>query len=199
MQDEINQRIEQLSQASPDTPVDENVVYLELVKPVKGRLYGLGSCGRVDASGASSSAGGPSYGSHEYQEMCRDYRRMQEALLKEQMERESLGRDLRDNQRRLQEENAELRSRYQRLEALVMSQHRGYQPTQPPHSHDHPDDPSRHLDDIGDGSGGVQTQQPPVDASTRQDDDLLHDDGAFLDLLMPTSPRTSPRPPPSAS
>ena len=106
---------------------------------------------------------------------------MQEALLKEQMERESLGRDLRANQQRLEEENFKLHSRYEHLETLIMSLHSSHQPTHPSHS-PHRDGPSRYLDDIAEGGADRVCIEY-----------LLTDHDTFLNQFMgPASP-----PPPS--
>ncbi|KAK9148087.1 hypothetical protein Scep_006844 [Stephania cephalantha] len=74
----------------PDTSIDEDVVYLEVVPEVKGRVYGLGSQGyhRKDIFGGASSSRGPAYGSHELEELQRDHQRLQETLLKERMEKQ---------------------------------------------------------------------------------------------------------------
>ncbi|KAK9169925.1 hypothetical protein Syun_002065 [Stephania yunnanensis] len=42
---ELTRRLEEMSTQSPDTSIDEDVVYLEVVPEVKGRVYGLGSQG----------------------------------------------------------------------------------------------------------------------------------------------------------
>ncbi|KAK9159709.1 hypothetical protein Syun_006050 [Stephania yunnanensis] len=41
--DELTRRLEEMSTQTPDTSIDEDVVYLEVVQEVKGRVYSLGS------------------------------------------------------------------------------------------------------------------------------------------------------------
>ncbi|KAK9105416.1 hypothetical protein Scep_022260 [Stephania cephalantha] len=74
---------------SPDTSIDEDAVYLEVVPEVKGRVYGLGSQGyhRSISSGEASSSRGLAYGPHELEELQRDHQWLQETLLNERMER----------------------------------------------------------------------------------------------------------------
>ncbi|KAK9111628.1 hypothetical protein Scep_019147 [Stephania cephalantha] len=43
--DELTRRLEEMFTQSPDTLIDEDAVYLEVVPEVKGRVYGLGSQG----------------------------------------------------------------------------------------------------------------------------------------------------------
>ncbi|KAK9157548.1 hypothetical protein Scep_004122 [Stephania cephalantha] len=77
-----------MSTQTPDTSIDEDVVYLEVVPEVKGRVYGLGSQGyhrSISSMGASSSRR-PAYGPHELEELQPDHQRLQETLLKERME-----------------------------------------------------------------------------------------------------------------
>ncbi|KAK9086814.1 hypothetical protein Syun_029208 [Stephania yunnanensis] len=52
---ELTRRLEEISTQTPDTSIDEDVVYLEVVPEVKGRVYGLGSQGyhRSISSGGS--------------------------------------------------------------------------------------------------------------------------------------------------
>ncbi|KAK9169107.1 hypothetical protein Syun_001247 [Stephania yunnanensis] len=75
---------------TPVTSIDEDVVYLEVVPEVKGRVYGLGSQGyhRIISSMGASSSRGPAYGLHELEELQRDHQSLQETLLKERMERQ---------------------------------------------------------------------------------------------------------------
>ncbi|KAK9162610.1 hypothetical protein Syun_003512 [Stephania yunnanensis] len=42
---ELTRELEEMSTQTPDTSIDEDVVYLEVVPEVKGRVYGLGSQG----------------------------------------------------------------------------------------------------------------------------------------------------------
>ncbi|KAK9107416.1 hypothetical protein Syun_023427 [Stephania yunnanensis] len=54
---ELTRRLEEMSTQNPDTSIDEDVVYLEVVPEVKGRVYGLGSQGyhrSISSGGASS-------------------------------------------------------------------------------------------------------------------------------------------------
>ncbi|KAK9087250.1 hypothetical protein Syun_029644 [Stephania yunnanensis] len=62
---------------TPDTSIDEDVVYLEVVPEVKGRVYGLGSQGyhRSISLGGASLSRGPAYGLHELVELQRDHQR----------------------------------------------------------------------------------------------------------------------------
>ncbi|KAK9128495.1 hypothetical protein Syun_017292 [Stephania yunnanensis] len=87
---ELTRRLEEISTQTPDTSIDEDAVYLEVVPEVKGRVYGLGSQGyhrSISSAGASSSQG-PTYGLRELEELQRDHQRLQETLLKERMERQ---------------------------------------------------------------------------------------------------------------
>ncbi|KAK9106994.1 hypothetical protein Syun_023005 [Stephania yunnanensis] len=98
---ELTRRLEEMSTQTPDTSIDEDVVYLEVVQDVKGRVYGLGSQGyhRSISSGGESSSQGPAYGLHELEELLRDHQRLQETLLKERMERqEQMRRDKMERQ-----------------------------------------------------------------------------------------------------
>ncbi|KAK9092769.1 hypothetical protein Syun_027680 [Stephania yunnanensis] len=115
---------------TPDTSIDEDDVYLEVVPEVKGRVYGLGSQGyhRSISLGGASSSRGPVYGLHELEELQRDHQRLQETLLKERMERqEQMQRDKME----YQEETREMQDRLARMEALLM-QHLGIRPHVPP-------------------------------------------------------------------
>ncbi|KAK9125767.1 hypothetical protein Scep_014613 [Stephania cephalantha] len=87
MQAELSRRLEEMSTQTPDTSIDEDAVYLEVVQEVKGRVYGLGSQGyhRSISLGEASSSRGPVYGPHELEELQRDHQRLQETLLKERM------------------------------------------------------------------------------------------------------------------
>ncbi|KAK9158091.1 hypothetical protein Scep_004665 [Stephania cephalantha] len=93
---ELTRRLEEMSTQSPDTSIDEDAVYLEVVPEVKGRVYGLGSQGyhRSITSGEANTSREPAYGPHELEELQRDHQRLQETLLKERMERqEQMQRD----------------------------------------------------------------------------------------------------------
>ncbi|KAK9118249.1 hypothetical protein Scep_016342 [Stephania cephalantha] len=87
---ELTRRLEEMSTQTPDTSIDEDAVYLEVVPEVKGRVYGLGSQGyhRNISLGEASSSRGPAYGPYELEELQRDHQRLQETLLKERMERQ---------------------------------------------------------------------------------------------------------------
>ncbi|KAK9081632.1 hypothetical protein Syun_031415 [Stephania yunnanensis] len=93
---ELTRRLKEMSTQTPGTSIDEDAAYLEVVPEVKGRVYGLGSQGyhrSISLRGASSSRG-PVYKPHELEELQRDHQRLQETLLKEQMERqEQMQRD----------------------------------------------------------------------------------------------------------
>ncbi|KAK9135374.1 hypothetical protein Syun_014704 [Stephania yunnanensis] len=96
-----------MSTQTPDTSIDEDVVYLEVVLEVKGRVYELRSQGyhRNISLGESSSSRGQAYGPHELEELQRDHQRLQKTLLKERMERqEQMWRDKMERQ----EENREM-------------------------------------------------------------------------------------------
>ncbi|KAK9169640.1 hypothetical protein Syun_001780 [Stephania yunnanensis] len=75
---ELTQRLEEMSTQTPDTSIDEDAVYLEVVQEVKGRVYGLGSQGyhRSISSGGASSSRGLVYGLHELEELQRDHQRL---------------------------------------------------------------------------------------------------------------------------
>ncbi|KAK9087020.1 hypothetical protein Syun_029414 [Stephania yunnanensis] len=71
---EVPRRLEDMSTQSPDTSIDEDAIYLEMVPEVKGRVYGLGSQGyhqSISLEEASSSRG-PVYGLHKLEELQRD-------------------------------------------------------------------------------------------------------------------------------
>ncbi|KAK9092628.1 hypothetical protein Syun_027539 [Stephania yunnanensis] len=92
-----------MSTQTPDTLIDEDVVYLEVVPEVKGRAYGLGSQSyhRSIFLGEASSSQGPA---------------------QEQMQRDKMER---------QEETREMQDRLVRMEALLM-QHLRIGPHVPP-------------------------------------------------------------------
>ncbi|KAK9151248.1 hypothetical protein Syun_009557 [Stephania yunnanensis] len=99
-----------LSAQTPDTSIDEDAVYLEVVPEVKGHVYGLGSQGyhRSISSGEASPSRGPTYGLHELEELQRDRQSLQETLLNERMERqEQMQRDKMERQ----QENQEMQDR----------------------------------------------------------------------------------------
>ncbi|KAK9107549.1 hypothetical protein Syun_023560 [Stephania yunnanensis] len=102
--------LEEMSTQTPDTSIDEDVVYLEVVPEVKGRVYGLGSQGyhRSISLGEASSSRGPVYGPHELEKLQQDHQRLQEILLKERMEKqEQMQKDKMEHQ----EENREMHDR----------------------------------------------------------------------------------------
>ncbi|KAK9089324.1 hypothetical protein Scep_028406 [Stephania cephalantha] len=204
---ELTRRLEDMSTQTPESLVDDDVVYLEVVPKVKGRVYGLGSQGyhRSISLGEASSSRGPAYGPHELEELKRDHQWLQETLLKERMERqEQMQRDKMERQ----EENRDMRDRLARMEALLM-QHLCIRPQVPltpqtplspvtersgPQSDDQPGyltndiapSQSAHLDD----------HQPRhlTDPHRRMPEDrhhLLDDHDEFMSQLMPP-----PRPPP---
>ncbi|KAK9104851.1 hypothetical protein Scep_021695 [Stephania cephalantha] len=136
---------------SPDTSIDEDAVYLEVVSEVKGRVYGLGSQGyhHSISSREASSSRGPAYGPHELEELQRDHQRLQETLLKERMKRqEQMQRDKMERQ----EENREIQDRLARMEALLM-QHLGIRPHVPP-------TPRPPLSPVTERSGPQSDDQP---------------------------------------
>ncbi|KAK9158485.1 hypothetical protein Scep_005059 [Stephania cephalantha] len=127
---ELTRRLEEMSTQTPDTSIDEDVVYLEVVPEVKGRVYGLESQGyhRSTSLREASSSRGLAYGPHELEELQQDHQRLQETLLKERMERqEQMQRDKMERQ----EENREMQDHLARMEALLM-QHLGIRPHVPP-------------------------------------------------------------------
>ncbi|KAK9142589.1 hypothetical protein Syun_011989 [Stephania yunnanensis] len=75
---ELTRRLEEMSTQTPDTLIDEDAVYLEVVPEVKGRVYELGSQGyhRSISLGGASSSRGPAYGLHELEELQRDHQRL---------------------------------------------------------------------------------------------------------------------------
>ncbi|KAK9168673.1 hypothetical protein Syun_000813 [Stephania yunnanensis] len=87
---ELTRRLEEMSTQTPDTSIYEDVIYLEVVPEVKGRVYGLGSQGyhRSVSLGEASSSRRPAYGPYELEELQQDYQKLQETLLKERMERQ---------------------------------------------------------------------------------------------------------------
>ncbi|KAK9096717.1 hypothetical protein Sjap_022214 [Stephania japonica] len=146
----ITRRMEELAQTQ-ETPIDENAIYLQVVKPVKGRVYGLGSQGYITL-GVSSSHGGPTYGPHENETLGRDFERVQEEMLRDITE--------------CRQENQELRERYARMEALVFERF-GITPssTEPPPPPPSTDPSSRHLDDLHEDAYVVDTRHLTGDAS----------------------------------
>ncbi|KAK9114422.1 hypothetical protein Syun_021219 [Stephania yunnanensis] len=104
---ELTRRLEEMSTQTPDTSIDEDVVYFEMVPEVRGRVYGLGSQGyhRSISLGEASSSRGPAYIPHELEELQRDHQRLQETLLNERMERKE--QTQRDKMER-QKENREM-------------------------------------------------------------------------------------------
>ncbi|KAK9169450.1 hypothetical protein Syun_001590 [Stephania yunnanensis] len=74
---ELTRRLEKMSTQTPDTSIEEDVVYLEVVPEVKGRVYDLGSQGyhRNISSGGASSSRGPAYGLHELEKLQQDHQR----------------------------------------------------------------------------------------------------------------------------
>ncbi|KAK9105091.1 hypothetical protein Scep_021935 [Stephania cephalantha] len=107
---ELTRRLEEMSTQTPDTSIDEDAVFLEVVPEVKERVYGLGSQGyhRGISSGGASSSRGPAYGLQELEELQWDHQRLQETLLKERMEiQEQMQRDKMERQ----EETREMQDR----------------------------------------------------------------------------------------
>ncbi|KAK9166859.1 hypothetical protein Scep_002050 [Stephania cephalantha] len=127
---ELTRRLEEISTQSPDTSIDEDAVYLEVVPKVKGRVYELRSQGyhRIISSGEASSSRRPSYGPHELEELQRDHQRSQETLLKERMEQQD---QMQRDKMECQEENQEMQDRLACMEALLM-QHLGVRLHVPP-------------------------------------------------------------------
>ncbi|KAK9100533.1 hypothetical protein Scep_023963 [Stephania cephalantha] len=125
---ELTRRLEEMSTQSPDTSIDEDAVYLEVVPEAKGRVYGLGLQGyHHQSSGEASSSRGPAYGPHELEELQRDHQRLQETLLKERMERQE---QMQREKMERQEENRDMQDRLARMKALLM-QHLGIRPHVP--------------------------------------------------------------------
>ncbi|KAK9107375.1 hypothetical protein Syun_023386 [Stephania yunnanensis] len=126
---ELTRRLEEMSTQTPDTSIDEDVVYLEVVTEVKGRVYSLGSQGyhRSISLGGASSSRGPAYGLHDLEELQQDHQRLQETLLKERMERQE---QMQKDKMERQEETREMQDRLARMEALLM-QHLGIRPHVP--------------------------------------------------------------------
>ncbi|KAK9088338.1 hypothetical protein Scep_027420 [Stephania cephalantha] len=96
---ELTRRLEEMSTQTPDTSIDEDAVYLEVVPEVKGRVYGLGSQGfhHNISLGEASSSRGPAFGPHELEELQRDHQRLQETLLKERWKYKNKCRETRWN------------------------------------------------------------------------------------------------------
>ncbi|KAK9160159.1 hypothetical protein Syun_006500 [Stephania yunnanensis] len=178
---ELTRRLEEISTQTPDTSIDEDAVYLEVVPEVKGRVYGLGSQGyhRSIYSGGASSSQGPAYGLHELEELQRDHQRLQETLLKERMERqEQMQRDKMERQ----EETREMQDRLARTERSgpQSDDHPGHltteiTPSQSGHPHDH-------------RSGHLISPHRRMSEDQRH---LLDDHNEFMEQIMPP-----PRPPP---
>ncbi|KAK9105092.1 hypothetical protein Scep_021936 [Stephania cephalantha] len=127
---ELTQRMEEMSTQTPDTSIDEDDVYLEVVPEVKGRVYRLGSQDyhRTISLGEASSSRGQAYGPHELKELQRDHKKLQETLPKERMERR---KQMQRDKMERQEENREMQDRLACMEALLM-QHLGIRPHVPP-------------------------------------------------------------------
>ncbi|KAK9115194.1 hypothetical protein Syun_021991 [Stephania yunnanensis] len=202
---ELTRRLEEMSTQTPDTSIDEDTIYLEVVPEVKGRVYGLGGYKFSISLGEASSSRGPAYGPHGLEELKRDHQRLQETLLKERMERqEQMQRDKMERQ----EENREMQDRLGRIEALLM-QHLGIRPHVPPTPRTSPslvtersspqsdDQPGRLTNDIAPSqSAHLDDHQPGhwTDPHRRMPEDqrhLLDDHDEFMSQLMPP-----PRPPP---
>ncbi|KAK9116376.1 hypothetical protein Sjap_015323 [Stephania japonica] len=149
----ITRRMEELAQTQ-ETHIDKNSIYLQVVKPVKGRVYELGSQGYITL-GASSSHGMPTYGPHENETLGRDFERVQEEIL----------RDI----TACRQENQELRERYARMEALVFERF-GITPssTEPPPPPPSTDPSSHHLDDLHEDAYVVDTRHLMGDASLQR-------------------------------
>ncbi|KAK9106914.1 hypothetical protein Syun_022925 [Stephania yunnanensis] len=207
MQAELTRRLEEISTQTPDTSIDEDAVYLEVVPEVKGRVYGLGSQGyhRSISSGGASSSQGPAYGLHELEELQRDHQRLQETLLKERMERqEQMQRDKMERQ----EETREMQDRLARMETLLM-QHLGIRPHVPPtprtppspgtersgpQSDDHPGHLTIEITPSQSGHPHDHRSGHLISPHRRMSEDqrhLLDDHDEFMEQLMPP-----PRPPP---
>ncbi|KAK9140588.1 hypothetical protein Scep_010269 [Stephania cephalantha] len=170
----------------PDTSIDEDAVYLEVVPEVKGRVYGLGSQGfhRSISLGEASSSRGPAYGPHELEELQRDHQRLQETLLKERMERqEQMQRDKMERQ----EENREMQDRLARMEALLM-QHLGIRPHVPPTPRTPPSPVTERSRPQSDDQRGHLTTDITPSQSAHPDD---HQPGHWTDphILLPEDQR----------
>ncbi|KAK9099038.1 hypothetical protein Syun_026083 [Stephania yunnanensis] len=55
----LTQRLEEMSTQSPDTSIDEDAIYLEVMPEVKGRVYGLGSQGYHRSISSVTERSGP--------------------------------------------------------------------------------------------------------------------------------------------
>ncbi|KAK9105733.1 hypothetical protein Scep_022577 [Stephania cephalantha] len=204
---ELTRRLEEMSTQTPDTSIDEDAVYLEVVPEVKGRVYGLGSQGyhRSISSGGASSSRGPAYGMHELEELQRDHQRLQETLLNERMEKqEQMQRDKMERQ----EETREMQDRLARMEALLM-QHLGIRlhvpptprtPPSPgtersgPQSDDHPGHLTTEITPSQSAHPHDHRSEHWTSPHRRMSEDqrhLLDDHDEFMEQLMPP-----PRPPP---
>ncbi|KAK9170284.1 hypothetical protein Syun_002424 [Stephania yunnanensis] len=202
--DELTRRLEEMSTQTPDTSIDEDVIYLEVVPEVKGCVYGLGTQGyhHSISLGEGSSSRGPPYGPHELEELQQDHQRLQETLLKERMERqEQMQRDKMERQ----EETREMQDWLAHMEALLM-QHLGIRPHVPltPRTPPSPvterfgpqsDDHLGHLTtEIAQSQSAHPHGHRPghwTDPHTRIQRHLLDDHDEFMEQLMPP-----PRPPP---
>ncbi|KAK9137707.1 hypothetical protein Sjap_008301 [Stephania japonica] len=149
----ITRRMEELGQTQ-ETPIDENAVYFQVVKSVKGRVYGLGSQGYI-ILGASSSHSGSTYGPHENETLGRDFEKVQEEML----------RDI----TKCRQENQELREHYVRMKALVFERF-GITPssTEPPPPPPSTDPSSRYLDNLHEDAYVVDTRHLMGDASQQR-------------------------------
>ncbi|KAK9087032.1 hypothetical protein Syun_029426 [Stephania yunnanensis] len=198
---ELTRRLDEMSTQTPDTSIDEDAVYLEVVQEVKGRVYGLGSQGyhRSISSGGASSSRGPAYGLHELEELQRDHQRLQETLLKERMERqEQMQRDKMERQ----EETREMQDRLARMEGLLM-QHLGIRPHVPPtpqtppspgtkrsgpHSDDDPGHLTTEITPSQSGHPHDHRSRHLISPYRRMSDDqrdLLDDHDDFMEQVMP--------------
>ncbi|KAK9151108.1 hypothetical protein Syun_009417 [Stephania yunnanensis] len=104
--------MEELSQTHENL-INENVVYLQVMKPMKGRVYELGLQEHIGAS----SSHGLAYRSYDNDLVVRGFERVHEALLQEIRER--------------WEENEESQDVYAIMKALVYD-HFGSPSTKPP-------------------------------------------------------------------
>ncbi|KAK9119232.1 hypothetical protein Scep_017325 [Stephania cephalantha] len=165
---ELTRRLEEMSTQTPDTSIDEDAVYLEVVLEVKGRVYGLGSQGyhRSISLGETSSSRGPAFRTHELEELQQDHQRLQETLLKERMEKqEQMQRDKMERQ----EENREMQDQFARMEALLM-QHLGIRPHVPPTPRTPPSPVTERSGPQSDDQPGHLTTDIAPSQSARPDD-----------------------------
>ncbi|KAK9162824.1 hypothetical protein Syun_003726 [Stephania yunnanensis] len=198
---ELTRRLEEMSTQTPDTLIDEDALYLEVVLEVKGRVYGLGSQGyhRSISLGEASSSRGPAYGLHELEELQWDHQRLQETLLNERMERQE---QMQREKMERQEENRETQDRLARMEALLM-QHLVIRPHVPPTPRPPPSSVTERSGPQSDDQTGHLTTEitpsqtaPPddhqpghwTDPHRRMPEDqrhLLDDHDEFMSQLMP--------------